>query len=171
MDIGKRMDLVVFVLIVFLACLIGYNGIYKGGLNRIAGIESQIEEEKKKNELLAIISALDRKLQGYQGRSFPSTEITPVLDIVSELAKELEIKIEKFDPLPPVYGEQFVELPAAVPFSCEYHKLGKFLSLIESNREFILIKQLTVQKATVIQSGETTVPTIGLTVSGLYLKK
>ena len=171
MDINERIDLIVFALIIIIASLIGYNLVYKGGLNKIAAIKVQIEEEKKKNEILVIIAGLDKSLQSYQGRSFSSTEITLVLDKVSELAKRLGITIEKFDPLPAGYGEQFVELPARIPFSCEYHKLGKFLSLIESNQEFIFIKQLNVRKPTVSQAGERRIPKIELVVSGIYLKK
>ena len=171
MNISQRKDVIVFALIVILAFHIGHNGIYKYNLNRIDSIKSQSEGEKKKNDILGIIDILDRKLQVHQRRSFSATEATQLVDRVSQLAKEAGIEIRTFNPLPAVYTEQYVELPLKISLSCKYHKLGQFLSLIESSKEFIWIKELKMQKLTVIDPKKPEIPRIDLTVSGLYLEK
>lgn len=167
----EKRDKIVFILIIILAFRIGYAGIYKRNLNKIDSIKSQIEEERKKNDISGIIAILDRKLQVHQERSFSAAEATWLLDRVSQLAVEADIKIEGFKPLPAVYTEQYVELPLKISLSCKYHKLGRFLSLIESNKEFIWVKELRMQKATVIDPKKPKMPAITLTISGLYLKR
>lgn len=171
MNMNQRKDLIVFTLIVILFFLIGYNGVYKYDLNRIDSLILQTEKEKKKNDILGIIDILDRKLQAHQERSFSAAEITQLLDRVSQLAGEADIKIEGLNPLPLVYTGQYAELPLKISLSCKYHKLGQFLSLIESNKEFIWVKELKMQKATVIDPEEPKIPRIDLRVSGFYLKK
>ena len=171
MNIGQRKDVIVFVLILILAFLIGNNGIYKYNLNRIDSLILQTEKEKRRNGILGTIDALDRKLQVHQKRSFSATEATQLVDRVSQLAKEAGIKIEGFTPLSAVYSEQYVELPLKISLRCEYHKLGQFLNLIESSKEFIWVKELKMQKATVTDPGEPEIPRIDLMVSGLYLEK
>jgi len=171
MDISQRKDIIVFALIVILAFLIGHNWIYKSGLNKMYSLNKKLEEEKKENIILGDVGLLNRKLQLYQERSFSTTEITELLDKVSELAKQAGIKIETYNPLPVVYKEQYVELRLEIPLRSEYHKLGEFLSLIESNPEFIWVKGLNMQKSTVTSSKAANMPKIDLTLSGLYLKK
>ena len=170
-DISQRKDIIVFALIVILAFLIGYNGIYKQKLNKIDSIRLQFEEEKKKNDVLGDINILERKLQVDQKRSFSTADTTQLLDRVSQAAEEVDIKIEGFNPLPTVYRKHYTKLPLRISLRCEYHKLGQFLSLIESNKESIWVKELGMQKATVTDPKKPKIPRIDLTVSGLYLKK
>ncbi|GAH82639.1 unnamed protein product [marine sediment metagenome] len=171
MDIGQRKDIIVFALIVILAFLIGRNGIYKQNLNRIDSIRLQLEEEKKRNDILGIVGILDRKLQAHQKRSFSTADTTQLLDRVSQAAEEADIKIDAFNPSPAVYTKQYTELPLKISLGCEYHKLGRFLSLIESSKEFIWVKEFKMQRATVTDPGAPKISRIDLTVSSLYLEK
>lgn len=171
MNLSEKKHIIIFVLIVILAFLVGRNGIYKYSVSQINSVESQIEEEEKKNELLKMIGRLDEKWQTYKESSFLTPEITPFLDRVSQLAKEAEIEIAVFNPLPAIQRECHIELPVSMPLKCSYHQLGRFLSLLESNQEFIGVKELKMQKPTVIEPKEPIVPTIDLIVSGLYLRK
>ena len=171
MNIIQRKDIITFVLLLVLAFFIGYNVIYKSRLNKINSIGSQIEEEEKKNEALEIIVLLERRLQAYQKRSFSTTEITQLVDKISELAERAGIEIETFNPRQAISREEYIELSLKVPLRCNYHKLGKLLSLIESNQELIWVKKLNIQKLTASGPTEARIPRIDLTVSGLYLKK
>jgi Tfp pilus assembly protein PilO len=171
LNITQRKDIMTFVLLLVLAFFIGYNVIYKSRLNKINSIGSQIEEEKKKSEALEIIAALERRLQAYQKRSFSTTEITQLVDKISELAKRAGIEIETFNPKQAISRKQYIELSLEVPLRCNYHKLGKLLSLIESNQELIWVKKLNIQKPAASGPTEARIPRIDLTVSGLYLKK
>ena len=169
--ITQKRDIVIFILVIIVASLIGYNAIYRYNLNKIDSIKFQIDEEKKKNEIFGIIDALDRKLGRYQKRSFSTAEITPVLDRISQLAKKSDIEIETFNPQPAISQEHYIELRLEIPFSCGYHKLGQFLSLIENSQDFLWIKRLKMKKPTVTDPKEVRVPKINLKLSGLYLKK
>ncbi|UCB57504.1 MAG: type 4a pilus biogenesis protein PilO [Candidatus Omnitrophota bacterium] len=168
---SHRKGTIIFILILFLAFRIGYGGIYKSNLKKIESVKSQIEEEKKKNEVLGIISLLERKIKAHQERSFSVAEGTQILDRISRMAERLGIKIEAFNPLSAEEKEYYVELPLKIPFSCDYHQLGEFLSLIESSKEFIRVKELRMRKPTVAALGEAKIPEVELTVSGFYLKK
>ncbi len=169
--ITQKKDIIIFILVILIACLIGYNLVYRYNLSKIDFIKFQIDEEKKKNEILGIIGILDKKLRGYQKRSFSTTEITPVVDKISALAKKTNIKIEAFNPKPAISQEHYIQLPLEIPLSCEYHKLGQFLSLIESSEEFLWVTRLDMKKPTVTDSKQTRVPKIDLELSALYLKK
>lgn len=168
---SHRKSTIIFILIILLAFRIGYGGIYKSNLKKINSIKSQMEEEKNKNESLSIISILERKIRAYQERSFSVAEGTQILDRVSRMAERLGIKIEAFNPLSAEEKEYYIELPLKIPFSCDYHQLGEFLSLIENSEEFIRVKDLEMKKSTVVASGEAKIPEVELIVSGFYLKK
>jgi len=171
MNITQRKDTIIFVLLLVLAFFIGYNVIYKSRLNKINSIGSQIEEEEKKKEALEIIAALERKLQVYQERSFSTTEITQLVDKISELAERAGIEIETFNPKQAISRKEYIELSLEVPLRCSYDKFGKLLSLIESNQELIWVKSLKIQKPVASGPTEASIPRIDLTVSGLYLKE
>ncbi len=171
LNITQRKDTMIFVLLLVLAFFIGYNVIYKSRLNKINSIGSQIEEEEKKNEALEIIAVLERRLQAYQKRSFSTTEITQLVDKISELAERAGIEIETFNPKQAISRKEYIELSLEVLLRCNYHKLGKLLSLIESNQELIWVKRLNIQKPADSGPTEARIPRINLAVSGLYLKK
>jgi len=151
--ITQKKDIIIFILVILIACLIGYNLVYRYNLSKIDFIKFQIDEEKKKNEILGIIGILDKKLRGYQKRSFSTTEITPVVDKISALAKKTNIKIEAFNPKPAISQEHYIQL------------------LIESSEEFLWVTRLDMKKPTVTDSKQTRVPKIDLELSALYLKK
>lgn len=171
MKLALKQDKAIFILIVILAFLVGRNSIYKNSLEKISSLKSRQEEEKNKNELLATISTLERKIGVYKRSSLATAEIAPLLDKVSALAQKSGIKIENFNPQPTIYKEEYTEFPVSISLNCDYHRLGRFLSLLESNQEFIWVKGLKVEKATVIDPKERKIPKVGLIISGLYFKK
>lgn len=170
-NIMQRKDILVFLVVLGLAAMIGYNQIYKGAIAKAKALQVQAKEEEKKNEILGFIGIIDAKVRNYQKQSLPSQEITYLLDRISTIAQQLGIKLETFNPLPAVHKAQYVELPVKLPLRCQYHKLGKFLSLLESNKELIWVKEIIIDKPTVLDSRNARIPKISLTVSGIYLKK
>jgi Tfp pilus assembly protein PilO len=172
MNTNITKEKLVFFTIIIFAVLLGYNVIYKGKLNEIRQLKSGIKKEKEKNSILDSIGLLNNKLRLYQQRSFSTTEITGLVDKVSQLAAEAEVTIENFNPSQKQSLQAYVELPLVMSFECEYHKLGKLLSFIESNQEFIWVKGLKMHKTGLSSSGReaSRVPQITLTVSGLYLE-
>ncbi len=166
----QKKDRAIFIAIILLAFLFGYNVLYKYYLGRIHSIRTQINQETKKNDILRIIGGLDSKLQEYQKRSFQTAEITAMLDKISELAKEIDLPIRTFNPLQPQYREKYTELALEVPLRCKYHKLGQFLSVIESNEELLWVTKLSMRKTAVDSLSGPKIPDVDLTVSGLYLK-
>lgn len=171
MGIDKKKDLIVFALVFILAFLLGRNTIYQAGMNRIASKKSEIKEEGKRNEILGAIGILHKRFEALQERSFSTTEITYFLDKVSAAAKKSGIKIENFDPLSAVNTQRYIEMPVKIPLKCEYHQLGEFLALMENNQEFIWVKELSIEKPTVIDPREERTPKVNLAISGLYLKE
>lgn len=171
MDKTKIQERVVFFIVIILALWGGYQGLYLPSTREIDTIAIQITEEQKKNELLKDISLLQQHLEKYKALSFPSTESTKILDCISVLAKQAGIEIETFQSLEPTDAAMYVELPLQLPFKSSFHRLGKFLSLIESNPQLLCVKKLIVTKPSVIDLTKVAVPTVMLTVSGFYLKE
>ena len=170
-NIMQRKDILVYVVVLGLAAMIGRNYVYKGALAKAKAFEAQVKEEEKKNEILGFIGILDTKVQNYQKRSMPSQEITYLLDSISTMAQQVGMQLETFNPLTVVHKEEYVELPVKLPLRCQYHKLGEFLSLLESKQELIWVKEVTIDKPTVLDPRDARTPDISLTVSGIYLKK
>lgn len=171
MDIAQRKDMIVFIGVIILAFFIGYNVIYKINKDKIESIKSQVEEEKKKNDVLGIIDLLDKKLQAHQRRAFSTTEITQFVEKISELAKKAGIKIEAVNPKQPINRDEYIELSLEIPLRCDYDKFGELLSLIESNQELIWVQRFKIDKPTVYNPRQSRLPKIDFTVSGLYLEK
>jgi Tfp pilus assembly protein PilO len=171
MNLSLKKDKAAFILILILAFLIGRNNIYNNSIEKINSLQSRQEEEKNKNELLETISILEKKIQIYKRNSLASVEIAPLLDKVSALAKRSGMVIENFNPQPTIYKEGYAEVPVDISLSGDYHRLGRFLSLLESSQEFIWVKRLRVEKATVIDPQKRISPKISLAISGLYFKK
>lgn len=171
MNLGQRKDAIVFVLIIVLAVMIGRNGVYQYNLSKINFTKSKVEEEKKKNEMLGFIGILDRRLDKYRVRSYLAPEITQLIDRISHLAKTSGVRVETFEPRPAVHRQHYIELLIEIPLKSDFHRLGKLLSLIESNQEFIQIKELRIEKPTVIDPNADNIPRVILVVSGIHLKK
>lgn len=166
---AKKIEMAVFVLFIILAILIGKNLIYKYTSEKLVRLRKQAEDAKEKNNISEDIAILDGRLRAYQNRSLPTQAPGAFLDRIAQLAKEADVRINAFNPLPIVYTEHYIEMPIKVLLRCDYHQLGHFLSLLESNREFIEIRALNMQKATVINPEQTQLPRIDLTVSTYYL--
>jgi Tfp pilus assembly protein PilO len=169
MDQYKQQQMIVFAMVIFVAAFIGFNFIYKYNKKQLLIVQEEIEDETKKNEVLKDLSILDKRLQKYKVRSFTSVEVTPVLDKISSLAKDANILIETFSPMQLIQKREYVGIPLNIPLTCNYHKLGKFVSLLESNKELILIKSLRITKPLESRSGTTNIPKVSLAVSGFYL--
>lgn len=171
MDIAQKKDRLVFILTILLVFFIGYKIISKIIQEKITSLTAQIETEENRNKILGTVAVLDRKLLAYQEKAFSTTEITQFVDKISQLAKEADIEIETISSQPVLFREQLVELSVRIPLHCTYHQLGKFFSLIESNRELIWVKQLRIKKDTVPQAEQDGRVEINLTLSGFNLKK
>ena len=142
---------------------------YKNNLKKLGVLKREIKEEEKKNEIIGTIRVLDRKLRMYQERSFSTSEVTRLLDRISELTKKVGVEIETFNPLNVISKERYIELPAKISVACTYHQLGKLLALMESDQELIWVKQLEMQKIKHPDPEKEGIARVDLIVSGLYL--
>ncbi|MFH1045395.1 MAG: type 4a pilus biogenesis protein PilO [Candidatus Omnitrophota bacterium] len=168
MDSKKQQELTVFAMVLFLAAIFGYNGVYKYHKGQVDMLKGQIDSEQKKNELLQEMSILDAKLKNYKDRSFVSTEITPLIDKISTFTSESGIDIDTFNPQPLLRREDYIGIALSFPLSCTYHKFGKFMSLLESNKEFIRVESVKIQKPIIVNPQESVLPKFDITVSGYY---
>lgn len=171
MAIGKSKEKIIFLMIIILGVFLGYRKLYLPSTREIESIALQITDEQKKNELLKEISLLQQHLEKYRELSFSSPESSKILDRVSALAKQAGIEIETFQSLEPIDAGIYIELPLQLPFKSNFHKLGNFLSLLESNPPLLCIKKLTIAKPAVIDLTKVSTPIVMLTVSGFYLKE
>ena len=170
MDIEAKKGLVVFGLVIVIACLIAL-GLYSFMLAKINSVISQTAQEEKKNDILGTIAMLDRRLSAHKERSLPLKDATQLIDRLSLLAKEAIIEVETLNPLPVTERDYYTELSVQIPIKCNYHNLGRFLSLLESNEDFLWVKQLKIKKVIVTDSKKKILPEVDLIISGIFLKK
>lgn len=87
-----------------------------------------------------------------------------LLDHVSALAKEAGIDITSATPYPPRQLDRFIQPSVALQMVTSYHRLGRFLSTVESVTPFVRVDELEVAR-----SGNAEQPaSVRLTLSSVY---
>lgn len=140
----KHRNTIPHLIIVVLAIIIASN-IYKSQKLALAKIRAVNETELKKNRVLGSISKEKRKTDAY-GRMLKKKDASAIIASLGAIAQETNVQIESIKPLgEQTYGD-FLTLPFNISIRApNYHVLGKFVSRIESYRDFYIIESLRVQ--------------------------
>lgn len=109
--------------------------------NNVSNLKSQIESQSE-------------KLQIYQKKLPTEEEIPTLLEDLSKLAKDTNVKIIA---IKPKHGQQapesassevYTELPVDIVAKSGYHQLGSFINKLENSDRFMKIKDIKINAST-----------------------
>ncbi len=158
---------VINIVIVLVAVVIAFK-IYGKQQVEIANLKSTAELEAKKNGVLAEIGLLEKKL-GSLKKTINSKDVSLVMNSVGAIAKDNGVKVVSFKPQSekdfPVYTKYSFDL---VVSASTYHKIGKFISVLESSPEIYMVESISIINSAV--EGENAKIDVQLMLSTVLMK-
>ncbi len=142
-------------IIALLTFIIAFNLIYKPGKAKISSLQIEIKKQQQINHLVDSIGNFRREIQTYRSRSAPFAKTDWLVSAVTQQAAKTGVKIESIESYSPVVSGEYTYLRCKISCKSAYHDLGKFLSLLESQREFIEVERLNINSSLMeeLQSG------------------
>lgn len=133
----------VSVVIIVICSIIAFKT-YNKNREEIELLKQANEQEVKKNEVLQEISGLEKNFQSLRER-INNKEITSSIYSLSTLAKSADVKIIFIKPMDQQLSSVFSRYPFELSVSAvDYHKLGKFVSILEKAEEFYTIERMEI---------------------------
>ena len=133
------------VAIFVVGCLIGLHLIYLPKMEKLRLLRDMKREEEEKQLLVSEITALEKKVAGYQEhRISPGKEEIELLNLVREIAGESKVGVTSMTP----EGERekkkkkYRKYSLTISFEGTYHLLGDFVSKIENSQKVMKIDML-----------------------------
>lgn len=145
-DLFKKKELIINIGIILL-CFIFSKNIYQSHLKRVNYIRSQIKEEKKRYAILQDLKSEEKKLEGYKA-SFAMKDISSLIEKVTALTSQFDVKISSFSPQEPKEEEFFGEISLELNFEGSYSQLKNFLDALENSWDSLRITRLYITRAT-----------------------
>ena len=150
---------------IIVLALTGYFG-YDLYLNYHQGVRRIREDFQRHQQTQGFHMKLAESLQeaeDIRAQLAPDATSESLLDHVNALAKEAGIEITSATPYPPRQFNQFIQPSVSLQVVTSYHRLGKFLSIVESASPFMRVDEVNVS-----QSGNVEAPaSVRLTLSTL----
>jgi len=144
-DIKKHKNRVLNILIIILALFISSN-IYKKQNKEMLSLNAQKEIEIKKNAEFEVIGRLEEKNK-YFKNYLSKKDAGLAIDTISNIAKELGIKIISIRPEAELKFAQYTKAPFEISLGINnYHDLGKFISKMENSNEVYIIETITAKR-------------------------
>jgi len=171
LDINKYKNNIVSIAIIILALLIASN-IYKSQAKGERILKEKKETEVKKNEILANIGQLEKRIASYK-EALGQKDLSSVMNNINNIARETGVKIISLRPLPEkdysVYRKYSFELNLSAQ---DYHHIGEFMSKIENSPQIYLVEALDMRPSSVTpeQREETGGLTAVLTLSLIFFQ-
>lgn len=104
-----------------------------GPLNhKAATLSKAIEEEGQKTPLLQSVAFSDGKVQKDIKKLLPLASSSPLVEQVSRIARESDIRVAVLTPQEPVVDGAYQRLSVQIEGEGKYHQVGKFLAALES---------------------------------------
>ncbi len=134
---------IVNIVIVLLSVIIAFK-IYGKQQLEIASLKSSAELEAKKNLVLGEIGLLEKKL-GSLKKTINRKDVSLVMNSVGAVAKDNGVKVVSFKPQSEkdfsVYTKYSFDL---VVSAATYHKIGKFISVLESSPDIYMVENINI---------------------------
>lgn len=129
------------ILIIGLALIIA-NNIYKAQSKYILILKEQKEIELKKQEVLNDINKSYTKINTVKAY-INKKDISAVVNSLTDIAKDCYIQINSLKPKKEEAHAEYIVYPFELSVNTDnFHKLGKFISRLESSADFYMIRNL-----------------------------
>jgi len=131
-------------MIVALSSLVGYHNIYMRAQRQLQALQDQQAHEQQTQGVRTQLAASLEDIEQFRGRLPSAPEAEPLMRQVSHLAQESGIKLTSLEPQSPAALHDFTHLAVSLQFISSYHRLGTFLSALESSPMFLKVEDLDV---------------------------
>jgi Tfp pilus assembly protein PilO len=129
---------------VFLVCVFIAHKIFVTQMQQVASIQAETEKAQQKNAVLTEIAQSEKRLKNLR-RSINNKDETSIINTLNAIAKDCNVKIVEWKPVPPEKVLGYVRYPFALNIALDnYHTLGKFMSALESNPFLFTIENISV---------------------------
>ena len=150
------------VLIFGLAWSVGH-GVYLQQHQEVAAIHSQLEEQRRIQALREQAARSLHKAEQLRQRLAPSPETDWLIGQLTTIAQTTGVELSSIVPQSPKVVGEFTQLAVTLQLATSYHRLGQFLSAVESVPFLIRVEQLEMR------SGQDSTAQATLTLSTLYV--
>ena len=148
--IDKYKNWVVNILICIVAFFI-IKAIYTNQTENIARLNKAKEEESRKNEKLADISQLEKKINAFK-KTINNKQISSVINTLGNLAKESSVRITSIKPAREQDYPLYIKYPFDLTIEADnYHLIGKFMSRLEKHPDVYIVETATLRPETQTQ--------------------
>jgi len=170
--INRYKNRILNIVILVIASIIAKN-IYTSQALKVTVLQQKKETEIKKNEVLAGITNLEKKISSYKN-FINKKEISSVVNIISNFAQETGAKISSVKPQSEIEETDYIVYPFVLAVSVkDYHSLGRFISKLESSADIYNVEVINVRSRSgryYAQSDQSEGLDVSLTVNTVLLK-
>ncbi len=160
--ITKHKNALINVVILLVAAVISLK-VYTKQSSDLNSLKAQNEVEIEKNATLNQISELSAQEAVYK-EFINAKEISSVLDVLSELAKESGVEIVSIRPETEEAKDIYIKYPYALSLTAStYHNIGDFISRLESHRDIFSVENINMSSH--LSDGEKPVEKLGVTLT------
>lgn len=170
LDISSIMNKQKFILPfvgVFIAFIISSN-IYKAQQVKMESLKKQIEEEGKVSNLFKVLQIQDGRFEKYKSM-FGAKDFSLIMQKISEFAVGSEVNVLSFSPLSKSTAGVLTNLPLKIKIEGSYHKIGDFISKVESSPDVLKIANFQLLEPAYFSEGGKEVLSAEITVNAVYL--
>lgn len=159
---GMRPETFSAIIVLALTGYFGYD-LYLNYQQGVSRIQDDFKRHQQTQEFRMTLAESLQEVEAIRVQLAPEATSEWLLDHVNDLAREAGIEITSATPYPPRQLDRFVQPSVALQLITSYHRLGKFLSIVESSSPFVRVDELSVMR-----SGDTEHPAlVRLTLSTL----
>ncbi|MCU0665752.1 MAG: type 4a pilus biogenesis protein PilO [Candidatus Omnitrophica bacterium] len=142
-DASKYKDYLINIVVLAIAAIIGFK-IYIKSNQDIDALKKSIEEEKSKNKVLASLEEKEKEINAYR-KYLNSKEITGILDVIGDIARESDIEIDSMRPSGENKYSFFKKYLFDIRCSAgSYHDIARFISYLESNKNVFTVESVSL---------------------------
>ena len=162
---------IIIVSIILLALFIAYFLIYKPLMGKKETLLLKLAEAKQKSQIFSIINGLNSKKDAYTKRISRPKDEGWLINEISDAANKADVRIISIEPQQKDYLQNYVKLSARVKAEADFHKLGKFLSILENSQKILKIDfmQISTEKTFELLKPEEEIFTKGVPVINMIV--
>lgn len=159
LDIQKNKQLFIGIAMAVVALWIGFNYIYKPGMNNLKRLNEELNNESANKEIAKRLSVYQNVFAGQKKYFGRNSDVLWLMDTVSQAANKAGLKIVSLNAQPQATCSYFSVNSVNLVVSGTFHQMGDFVASIESIKGFVRIERLFFTKNSTELSATVTIST------------
>lgn len=141
-DVRKNKQLLIGIIVGIIAVWVGYNHIYKPGMNNLGKLKGELGNESINKDISKRLSMYQGVLAGQRKYFGRHNDVLWLMDQVSKAANSSGLNIVSLTAQAPSTCSYFLVNSVNLVAGGSYHQLGDFVSAIEGLKGFVRIERL-----------------------------